>query len=317
MSTSTVNTFLRIEPIDFEPLGIKKNSLKDKVAVITGSASNIGLGYARAVAWAGGNVVLSDINEDAGKEAMRVINEENQRDAAVFVNCDVTKQEDVKNQAKTAFDKFGKVDILVNNAMNMKLNGSILSSTVDDLDQSYYISGRGVMLAIKEYVPGMIERKYGVVIFSATQFHYHPPMIGGSIYTAGKAAAASLVMSLANELKDTGVSSFCLTPAGVNRFDAVNPGTPFGRPDIDRKKAKMPGFDGYIPPEVGGAGLVYSILNHEKLNGSGFIMNDVLDAMDYPFPVPETAVRNKMHRLSDFELTMVLCNMGSAFEGGE
>ena len=301
---AVTSTILNIEPLDLEYLGLKKDSLKDKVAVITGGVRNIGLGYSRALAWAGAKVVISDINEELGIEAARIINAENGPDSAMFVKCDVTRESDVKNLAQTAFEKYGKVDILVNNAMNMNLNGPVMSSPVDDLDQSYAISARGVMLAIHEFVPGMIERKYGVVIFSATQFHYHPPMIGNAIYTAGKAAAASLVMSLANEVSGTGVSAFCLTPAGVNRrFEGD------GKP-----RYSMPGFDGFIPPETGGAGLVYCILNAEKLSGSGIIMNDALDAMNYPFPNPETAVRNKLRRLNDYELTMVLCNMGPGFD---
>ena len=300
------NTKLNFEPMDLEYTGLKKGSLKDKVAVVTGGVRNIGLGYSRALAWAGAKVVISDINEELGIEAARFVNDESGAGSALFVKCDVTAESDVKNMAKTAFENFGKVDILVNNAMNMKLNGPLLSSAVDDLDQSYAISARGVMLAIKQFVPGMIERKYGVVVYSATQFHYHPPMVGHTIYTAGKAAAASLVMSLANEVKDTGVSAFCLTPAGVNWEDPANP----------RKfKFSMPGFDGFIPPETGGAGLVYCILNAEKLSGSGIIMNDALDAMNYPYPKPESAKREKLRRLSDFELTMVLCNMGPGFEG--
>jgi len=312
MSTPVSSTILNIEPIDLEYTGLKKGSLKDKVAVVTGAASNIGLGYARAIAWAGAKVVVSDISEEAGSEAARVINEENSQDTALFVKADVSQESDMKNLAQKTFEKFGKADILINNAMNMRLNGPVLSSSVSELDQSYFISGRGVMLGIKEFVPGMIERKYGVVVFSGTQFHYHPPMIGGTIYTAGKAVAASLIMSLANEVKDTGVSAFCLTPAGVNRFDPANPRIPAGM--TERPKFNMPGFNGFIPPEAGGAGLVYCILNAEKLSGSGIIMNDAFDAMNYPFPNPETAKRNKLRRLSDYEMTMVLCNMGMGFE---
>ncbi|MCL2366831.1 MAG: SDR family oxidoreductase [Oscillospiraceae bacterium] len=314
MATPVTSTLLSIEPIDLEYTGLKKDALVGKVAVVTGAASNIGLGYARALAWSGAKVVLSDISEERGLEAARIINAENADDTALFVKADISSESDVKHLAAKAFEKFGKVDILINNAMNMALNGSILNSTVSDLDQSYFISGRGVMLAIKEFVPGMIERKYGVVVFSGTQFHYHPPMVGGSIYTAGKAAAASLIMSLANEVKDTGVSSFCLTPAGVNRFDSNNPRRPSGRSGIEPPKFNMPGFDGFIPPEAGGAGLVYCVLNAQKLNGSGIIMNDAFDAMNYPFPNPESAVRNKLKRLSDFEMTMALCNMGPGFD---
>ena len=215
----TQESFLNIEPIDLTYTGLKKGCLAGEVAVVTGSASNVGLGYVRALAWAGAKVVIADLNEEAGAEAERVINLESGPDCALFVKTNVTLQEDIDNLAEKAFAKFGKVDLLLNNAMNMRLNGPILSSPVSDLEQSFAISGKGVMMAIKAFVPAMIERGHGVVTYSATQFHYMPPMVGGSMYTAGKASATSLIMSLANEVKGKGVYVFCLTPAGIGRPD--------------------------------------------------------------------------------------------------
>jgi len=318
-----IETFLNIEPVDLEleRAGIAKDALKGEVAVVTGAASNVGLGFARAIAAAGANVVLSDINAKNGEEAQRVINEENEREAALFVPCDVTQEKDMKNMAQKAFESFGKVDILINNAMNMRLNGPVLKSSVEELDQSYAISARGVMLAIKEFVPQMIERGHGVVTYSATQFHYCPPMVGGTIYTAGKAAATSLVMSLCNELgpaEKSGVGVFCFVPAGVARIDLSKfPPPPPGAPKFDPKMLAMPGFSSMIPPETGGAAMVYCILSAKELHGSGVIINDVLHAMNYPFPVPETVRKTEGRRLSDMELTMAFCNMGPGFTNRE
>lgn len=303
---------LNIVPIDLEYTGLKKGCMAGEVAVVTGGASNVGLGYARALAWAGAKVVVADLNEVAGAETQRVINEENEGDVCLFVKTNITSEEDVKNLAQQAFAKFGKVDILINNAMNMRLNGPILGSSVADLEASFNISGKGVMMAVKEFVPAMIERKHGIVTYSTTQFHYCPPMVGGSIYTAGKAAATSIIMSLANEVKGTGVNVFCLTPAGVGRLDLSKIAKE--RPNFDPKLFAMPGFEGMIPPEVGGAALVHSLLHAEELHGSGIIMNDALVHMNYPFPVPETVNRAEAKRLSDMDLTMAFCYMGDGFK---
>jgi NAD(P)-dependent dehydrogenase (short-subunit alcohol dehydrogenase family) len=277
-----------------------------------------GLGYARAIAWAGAKVVVADLNEECGKETERVINAENGPDTALFVKTNVTEESDMKNLAAKAFEKFGKVDILVNNAMNMRLNGSILSSPISDLDASYAISGRGVALAIKEFVPGMIERRHGAVLYSATQFHYCPPMVGGTIYCAGKAAATSVMMSLANELgpsKESGIGVFCMTPAGVMRIDPSKmPPRKEGEGAPDFALFGMPGFHGMIPPEAGGAAVVYCILHAQELHGSGFIISDAFNAMNYPFPNPATAGKTKSRRLNDLELTMAFCTMGPGFE---
>ena len=285
LSGEKQESFLNIEPIDLTYTGLKKGCLQGEVAVITGSASNVGLGYARAIAWAGGKVVVADLNETAGAEAERVINLESGPDSAIFVKTNVTLQEDIDNLAE---------------------------KPVSDLEQSFAISGKGVMMAIKAFVPAMIERGHGVVTYSATQFHYMPPMVGGSMYTAGKASATSLIMSLANEVKGKGVHVFCLTPAGIGRPDFSK--FPPLKPGEKRPMMGMPGFDGMIPPEVGGAGMVYSLLHAEQLHGSGILINDALLAMNFPYPHPEKVIKMKGRRLTDMELTMTFCYMGKGFD---
>ncbi|MCL1834668.1 MAG: SDR family oxidoreductase [Oscillospiraceae bacterium] len=321
--SASIDTFLDIVPIDLSNTGLKQDSLKGEVAVVTGSTSNVGLGYVRAIAWAGGKVVICGRNEEAGAEAARVIDAENEPGTALYVKCDVTKENDVKELAKKATDKFGKVDILINNAMNMMLNGPVLKSPVSALDQSYEISGRGTLLTIQEFVPGMLERKHGVVAYSTTQFHYSPPMIGGAIYCAGKSTATSITMSLANEIgayKDTGVGVFCMIPAGVGRGTLSVPVLPDGsRGNIASDSAEKPpstsGFDGPIPPEANAAALVYCILHAEKLHCSGINVFDAFKAMDFPFPHPEAVRRRETRRLTDNEATLFFAAIGPGFEG--
>ena len=310
---ATVETFLNIESIDMAHAGLEPGFLKGEVAVIPGSTSNIGLAFARAIAWAGGKVVVSGTNEKNGAEATRVINAENAPGTAVFVKCDVTKESDVKNLAKVSDDTFGKVDILINNAMNMQLHGKVLGSSGSLLQQSFDISGLGVLYAINEFVPAMIERKHGVVIYSSTQYHFSPPYIGSAIYTATKAAASSLHMSLANEIgpyEENGVSVFLYMPTGVGRF--VPP------PNLDGSQPPPPkpsstGFAGAVPPEANAAGLLHCLINRGKLHRSGISTVEALHAMHYPFPYPEAARQSKLHRLNDVELTWVHRNIGPGF----
>lgn len=320
-----VTTTLNIAPVELERAGIKSDALKGEVAVVTGGASNIGLGYARSIAAAGGCVVVADLNEEAGVEVQRVINAENDRDCALFVKTNITEPADIDNLKAQAYAKFGKVDILINNAMNMRLNGKILESPVSDLDMSYAISGRGVALAIKAFVPDMIERKHGTVTYSATQFHYAPPMVGGTIYCAGKAAATSVVMSLANELNEkgpvseVGVRVFCLCPAGVMRFDMSKfPAPPPPAPGEDAPPPPKFDFSAFkmTTPEENGAAMVYCLERAEQLHGSGVIHNDVFKQMGYPFhdvkPV-EIPGQQAFHKMTDMELTMAFCYMGPGF----
>lgn len=304
-----------MEPIDLSNTCLEKGCLDGEVAVITGSTSNVGAGFARALAWAGAQVVVTGRNEQRGNAVKDQINAESGEGKAIFVKCDVTKEEDVKNLSKQAFDAFGKVDILINNAMNLALNGTVLDSPIEDLDQSYAISARGSMLCIKEFVPGMIERGHGTVTYSTTQFNYMPPMIGGSMYTAGKSAATSIAMSLANEVAGKGVNVFCFCPAGVGQ---INPDS-VDDPEAVAASFQMPGFPGLIPADASGAAMVYSILHGEQLHGSGIIVSEALAEMKYPFPVPETVVSyDNMPRIEDpMGITMIYCSLGKGFKKTE
>lgn len=288
---------------------IKKGCLDGEVAVVTGATSNVGRGYAQALAWAGAKVVVVGRNEQRGGQVVDEINRDNGPDTAIFVKADVSVAEDMKNLRERAFEKYGKVDILVNNAMDLSLNGPILGSPIEELDRSYAISARGVMLAVNEFVPAMLERGHGVVTYSTTQFHYLPPMIGGGIYTAGKAAATSAMMSLANEVKGKGVNVYCLAPAGVGQ---INPDS-VKDPEATAASIQMPGFPGLIPIDAAGAALVYTVLRSDEIHGTGQLIGNVLMEMDYPFPVPETAIKRAFPYIDDMQLTMVLCYMGHDF----
>ena len=285
---------------------LKKGSLAGEVAVVTGATSNVGRGYAQALAWAGAKVVVVGRNARRGAAAVDEINRDNGDGTAIFVAADVGEEKDLLAVKEQAIAAFGKVDILINNAMNLALNGPILGSKIEDLDQSYATSARAVMLSVNLFVPDMVERGHGTVIYSSTQFDYFPPMLGGSIYTAGKSAATSAMMSLASELRGSGVNVFCLCPAGVG---AIAQGS-VANPEEVQKGISMPGFPGLIPADAAGAGLIYCIRNAAAIHGSGQIITEVLSAMKYPFPRPETAVKEFSPRIEGYGVTMFFCAMG-------
>jgi hypothetical protein len=84
-------------------------------------------------------------------------------------------------------------------------------------------------------------------------------------------------------------------------------------PKLDPSMFAMPGFNGMIPPEAGGAAMVYCILHAKELHGSGIIIGDAFDAMNYPYPNPESLRKTEARRLSDMELTLAFCTMGPGF----
>ena len=294
---------------DISNTGLKKGCLAGEVAVVTGSTSNVGKGFAQALAWAGAKVVVVGRSAQRGAAVADEINADNGPGSAIFVQADVSSEADIARLKAEALAAFGKVDILINNAMDMSLNFSILESKVEDLDRAYGISARAVMLTAHAFIPDMIARGHGTVTYSTTQFYYVPGMLGGSVYTAAKAAATSAAMSLSNEVKGTGVNVFCFCPAGVGAVNAAS------QKELteEMKNMRMPGFPSMIPPDASGAAMVWMLLRAAEMHGTGTMVGDVLKAMDYPFPCPETLRKMPRHYIEEMPLTLAFCYMIHGF----
>ncbi len=309
---------LRIAPLSMEKTGLKKDALAGEVAVVTGGAGNVGVGIARSLAWLGAKVVIADVIPEEGKYVAELIDRENKPGTALFVNTDVSDEASMKNMAAKAFEKFGKVDILVNNAMIMSLGTPVLQATVDKLDRQYQIAARGTLIGIKLFVPGMQERHHGVVTYSATAFC---SPVGPATYCATKAAASSLMKSLANELgpvEQTGISVFTFIPAGVGMPRSVPPITPEMMEEFKKrfkgfKMPSMPGYEGNIPSEDCGAAFAYCIVHAAELHGSGIMVGQAFRQMDWPYPKPETVPKADYQRIDDMALAMLFSFMGPGF----
>ena len=76
---------------------------------------------------------------------------------------------------------------------------------------------------------------------------------------------------------------------------------------------RMPGFPGMIPADAAGAGMVYLLLHADEMHGTGTMLGDVLQAMNYPFPCPETLVDRPKFYANDMQLTLTPCYMGHGF----
>ncbi len=298
-------------PLAMDKTKLKKGMLKGEVAVVTGAGGNVGLGTARSLAWLGAKVVIAEFTPTRGKAAEEIINNENKPGTALFVETDVSDEASMKAMAQKAVDTFGKVDILVSNAMDMSMGAPILKTTVKQLDRQYEISARGTLIGIQMFLPGMQERRHGVIAYSSTAF-MDPP--GPANYCAAKSATTSIMMSLANELgavTESGVAVFCFIPAGVGW--PLSGRRPAGEPRPAPRWSSMPGYDGMIPPEDGGAAFAYCITRANELHGSGVTVEQALRQMDWPFPKPETLHKDDFQRIDDRALTMVFAIMGPGF----
>ncbi len=177
-------------------------NLQKKAALVTGGASGIGEAIAEAFVQAGAKVWIADRNEAAGNEVATRI-------GAQFVPLDVTNEAACTEAAESV----GAVDILANVA-GIGHVGSLVNTSVDDLDRLYAVNVRGIFNCCKAFGPGMLERKSGSVINMAS--------IGGVVavrerlaYTVSKFAVVGLTKSLALDHSHTGVRFNCICPGRV------------------------------------------------------------------------------------------------------
>jgi len=170
--------------------------LKNKVAIITGSRRRIGKAIALALAKAGANVVVSDINLDDCNKVVEEIKAINGN--ALAVKADVSNPEDVSHMINLTTEKFGKVDILVNNA-GIYMQKSLTDFTEQEFDRVLDINLKGVFLCSKAAVPEMIKQGKGKIINIAS-IAGQVGFANSSAYCASKGGIINMTRELALEL---------------------------------------------------------------------------------------------------------------------
>lgn len=137
-------------------------TFEGKVVIITGAGSGIGRSTAIAFANEGAKVVVSDINQKEGLETTNIISKNNGQ--SIFVKCDVSNEEDVKNMVNQTLKFFGKLDYAYNNAGVEGINASISDDTSINWDKIININLKGVWLCMKYEIPAMIKNGKGAIV---------------------------------------------------------------------------------------------------------------------------------------------------------
>jgi cyclopentanol dehydrogenase len=135
--------------------------LQDKVAIITGGALGMGRAHGFAFAREGAFVVLTDINEAAGEETVAAIAREGGK--ALFLRHDVASAADWQQVVAQCLGRFGKVDVLVNNA-GILLFKTLEDTADDEWDRIHGVNARGVFLGCKYVLPGMRKAGGGSIV---------------------------------------------------------------------------------------------------------------------------------------------------------
>lgn len=182
------------------------NRLDGKTALITGGGSGFGEGIARKFVAEGANVVVADINEDAG-----AIVADSLGDAARFVRMDVSVDEDMKAGVAAAMEHFGRLDILVNNAGYTHRNGPMLEVAEQEFDRIFAVNVKSIYLGARHAVPVFRARGGGVILNIASTAGVRPRP-GLTWYNGSKGAAITLTRSMAVELAPDSIRVCALNP---------------------------------------------------------------------------------------------------------
>ncbi|MDD2338424.1 MAG: SDR family oxidoreductase [Geobacteraceae bacterium] len=187
-----------------------KKYYENKVAVVTGGASGIGLALAETMLSCGARqVVLADFNDENLKREIARLNRD-YPGKALGLNCDVTKEGDVREMIRRAAKFGGSIDILINNA-GAGLAGIFDKLTNEDWEKAFALNFFGALYGIRAVLP--IMRKQGgghiVDIISGIAFS---PMALQTMYAATKAALNGLTLALRYELWDENIRVTSATP---------------------------------------------------------------------------------------------------------
>nr|XP_023885672.1 momilactone A synthase-like [Quercus suber] len=191
----------------FSLLSAAARRLEGKVALITGGSSGIGESTARLFSKHGAKVVIADIQDELGHSVREKLNPQ----STSFVHCDVTKETDVENAVNHAVFKYGKLDIMYNNAGIVGVaKPNILDNTKAEFEQVLSVNLVGAFLGTKHAARMMIPAKKGSIINTASVCS----IIGGAShgYTSSKHGLVGLMRNTAVELGQFGIRVNCVSP---------------------------------------------------------------------------------------------------------
>jgi len=201
--------------------------LDSSVAIVTGAASGFGAEISRHYVREGAKVVVADLNEDGAKSVAAELG-----DSAIAVKCDVSKRADIDNLVAATIKKFGKVDIVVNNAGYTHKNRPMLEVDEATFDRMFDVNVKSIFLMMHAVVPEMRKNGKGVIINigSVSGLRPRPGLVW---YSASKAAANLMSKALAAELgpDNIRVNAICpvMSPTGMIADFMGMPDTPENR----------------------------------------------------------------------------------------
>ncbi len=180
--------------------------LKDKTAIVTGAGSGFGKGIAMRFAKEGARVGVVDINAEAAREVASQIG-----NSAFAMEADVSIDRDVSRMVQEALDRWGQLDILINNAGTTHRNQPMTEVTEEEYERIFAVNVKSVYLSAKHIVPVMKKQGFGVILNVASTAGVRPRP-GLVWYNTSKGAMMTATKAMAIELAGEKI-----------RVNAINP----------------------------------------------------------------------------------------------
>lgn len=184
-----------------------------KIVVVTGAGSGVGLATAIEFAEEGAVVVAAEINELAGKEAESKLKATSPE--SLFLPVDISSQDSVRALFGTVEEKFGRLDVAVNNAgIVAPTESTIEDMPLEQFDKVFSVNARGLLICLQAEIPLMKKRKAGAIVnIASLAGHYGYPRRGD--YCTSKHAVMGLTRTAALEVARDGIRVTAVSPGAI------------------------------------------------------------------------------------------------------
>ena len=184
--------------------------LKDFVAIITGAGSGFGETMAHTFAREGARIVVADLNADSAARVVKALTESGH--TAIAHRVDVSKSAEMRDLVQTALQRFGQIDIMINNAGISHPNGPMLNVSEEFFDRLYAVNVKSIYLSAVHCVPIFRQQKRGCFINIGSTAAVRPRP-GLTWYNGSKGAVVLITKSMAVELAPDNIRVNAINPA--------------------------------------------------------------------------------------------------------